>query len=437
MMPNHENLSGEHKLAPSVPLDGQPYHVQKVASSLRNGFPYFDWHDSVSQFWHQLWRDDCRKGMYPFGEGSFDDFEPAFLELIRLSNDDPGVFYDPDRYAQPFLPIARDLLAAAEKAESESRVEDAKTLFLRAAAVFRIARFPMPRTEFTRSIWEEGKKAYARGVRYLDPAPRAVKIPFINCSIANGDTDAPIPAELWLPDVKKPNKGWPLIILIGGIDGYRIDVMIYARPQVDRGYATLCLDCPGTGDNPAAPNDPNSPDRWISSIIAWAKKNANELGLDPSKFLIRGVSMGGYYAMRAAHTNSEDLLGVVAQGGCAHHVFDPAGIGAQNQMEFSMALRETLAHKFGYRGSDAVERYTAEARKFSLVESGLLGRPCCRLLIVNGAMDTLWPIEDCILVAMSSTNIDLVINTEQHMGEPEAGDVINRWLDDRVCEKAS
>ena len=420
----------------SISLHGQPYHVQKVASSLRNGFPYFDWHESVSKLWQQLWRDDCQKGIYPFGEGSFTDFEPAFTELIKQSGDNSSVFYDPDRYAQPFLPIARQLVATAEEAELEGQVENAKTLFLRAAAVFRISRFPMPRTELTRSIWEEGKQAYKRGARYLNPAPRAVDIPFIDCSVADGDMEKPIPGELWLPTANKPKNGWPLIIFIGGIDGYRIDVMVYARPLVERGYATLCLDCPGTGDNPAAPNDPTAPERWMNSIIAWARTNADELSLDAVKFLIRGVSMGGYYAMRAAHTHPNDLLGVVAQGGCAHHVFDPAWIDAQNQMEFAFALVETLAYKFGYRGSDAIATYKAEAQKFSLVRSGLLGRPSSKMLIINGMEDTLWPIEDCILVATSGRNMNLVINTAQHMGDPEAEDVISRWLADRVAETA-
>ena len=73
-----------------------------------------------------------------------------------------------------------------------------------------------------------------------------------------------------------------------------------------------------------------------------------------------------------------------------------------------MAMLETMAYKFGFRGADAIEKYTAEAWKFSLLESGLLGKETCRLLIINGMEDTLWPIEDCILVAMSGTNINLL-----------------------------
>lgn len=69
-------------------------------------------------------------------------------------------------------------------------------------------------------------------------------------------------------------------------------------------------------------------------MIDWAQTIAEPLGVDSSQ-LIRGVRMGVNYAMRAAHTHSRDLIAVAAQGGCSHHVFDPAWIAAQNQMEFS------------------------------------------------------------------------------------------------------
>ena len=36
-----------------------------------------------------------------------------------------------------------------------------------------------------------------------------------------------------------------------------------------------------------------------------------------------GVSCGGYYALRTAHTHRERLLGVVAEGAGCHHIFDP------------------------------------------------------------------------------------------------------------------
>jgi pimeloyl-ACP methyl ester carboxylesterase len=39
------------------------------------------------------------------------------------------------------------------------------------------------------------------------------------------------------------------------------------------------------------------------------------------KVMVWGLSTGGYYAVRIAHTHSEQLRGVVAQGAGTHHFF--------------------------------------------------------------------------------------------------------------------
>ena len=115
-----------------------------------------------------------------------------------------------------------------------------------------------------------------------------------------------------------------------------------------------------------------------------------------------GPSTGGYYAFRIAHTHADRLFAVVAQGGGCHHMFDPAWIRAQDQMEYPFALAGALVYKFGYREPDhaaAVARYTAEGRKFSLVDSGIIGTPTCKLLVINGMEDSIFPIEDSFIAA--------------------------------------
>ena len=92
-------------------------------------------------------------------------------------------------------------------------------------------------------------------------------------------------------------------------------------------------------------------------------------------------------------------------------MFDAAWIAAQNQMEYPFALAEALAYKFGYRDMDyeaAVARYAADGRKFSLVDSGIVGKPSCRLLAINGMEDSIFPIEDSLIVATQGDKKDLV-----------------------------
>ena len=242
-----------------------------------------------------------------------------------------------------------------------------------------------------------------------------------------------------MPKNEKPEAGWPVVLFICGLDAYRTDHTPRTQQHVDAGYATLSFEIPGTGDCPAAPEDPTSPDRLMSSVLDWVATSASQYGIDPKKIVVRGISTGGYYAFRVAHTHADRLFAAVAQGGGCHHMFDAAWVGAQDQMEYPFALAEALAYKFGYRDANypaAVARYTAEGRKFSLVDAGIIGKPTCRLLVINGMEDSIFPIEDSLIVATQGDRKDLIARGDRgHMGNPGAEDLLYQWIDKAVAAK--
>lgn len=413
-----------------------PYHVQSTAAILRSNFPYFTHHDSVSALWRQKWRTPCVHGIYPFTDANVDDFDPIFEELVRDSGDDSEILFKPDVYAKPFFPVAKNLAALADDAEQQSDIAKARDLYLRAAAVYRIARFPINRSPISQEAWERGKAAYARGGRYLNPPSVAVNVPFSHADEFAGDSNVPIQAYLRLPETEKPKNGWPVALFICGLDAYKTDHTPRTQIHVDRGFATLSFEIPGTGDCPAAPNDPTSPDRLMSSVLDWVAENCSDYGFDMSKIVARGISTGGYYAMRVAHTHADRLFAVVAQGGGCHHMFDAEWIRAQDQMEYPFALAEALAYKFGYRTSDAVAAYEADGQKFSLLTSGVLDKPSCKLLVIDGMEDSIFPIEDNFIVAVGGHRKDLIARGDRgHMGNPGAEDILYDWIDDAVAGK--
>jgi pimeloyl-ACP methyl ester carboxylesterase len=171
----------------------------------------------------------------------------------------------------------------------------------------------------------------------------------------------------------------------------------------------------------------------------WTVASAVRYGFNLGKVLARGISTGGYYALRVAHTHAERLSAVVAQGSGCHHMFDPGWIHAQNQMEYPFALADAIAYKFGYRETDsaaAVTRYATEARKFSLADTGVLATPACKLLVINGMEDSIFPIEDSIIAATQGRNKDLVaLGDRGHMGDPDAEDVLHEWLDKAAADQ--
>ena len=419
-----------------TPIIAPPYHVQATAAELRSGFPYFSHHDSVSELWAKKWRMPCRHGIYPFTDANVVDFDSIFATLIMESNDDPSILYRPDDYAKPFLPIGENLVTMAGQAEDQGDTAKARDLYLRAAAVYRIARFPINRSPLGQDAWVKGKEAYAKAGRYLSPPSVAVDIPFQAAQVAAGDNDVPIQAYLRMPEGTRPKDGRPVMLFICGLDAYKTDHTPRTQIHVDRGFATLSFEIPGTGDCPAAPNDPTSPDRLMTSVLDWVVANAAEYGFDVAKILARGISTGGYYAMRVAHTHADRLFAVVAQGGGCHHMFDPEWIGAQNQMEYPFALADALAYKYGYREADAVAAYAADARKFSLLDAGVLDQPSCKLLLIDGMEDSIFPIEDNFIVGVRGNKKDLIARGDRgHMGNPGAEDILYSWIDNAVAGK--
>lgn len=101
-------------------------------------------------------------GVYPFMFGTAADFLPIVDEMTRLDMKEP---YNWDDYAKVYFPQAEKLAAVAKEAESKGETEKASEYYLRSSAVYRISRFPAPRSEVQREAWRKGKEVALRGLR--------------------------------------------------------------------------------------------------------------------------------------------------------------------------------------------------------------------------------------------------------------------------------
>ena len=85
---------------------------------------------------------------------------------------------------------------------------------------------------------------------------------------------------------------------------------------------------------------------------------------------------------------------------------------------------------------DPVTAYSAEAHKFSLLDAGVLDRTSCKLLVLDGTEDSIFPIEDNLIVGMKGLNKDLLARGNRgHMGNPGAEDILYAWIDNAVAGK--
>ncbi|RWA03281.1 hypothetical protein EKO27_g11822, partial [Xylaria grammica] len=156
-------------------------------------------HDGIKALWETKWSFPCSKAVYPFHDGAYADFEPIFLGLIARGVDDG---YSP-AYTEAFFETAEALEKAGDEATAAGDQSAASSLYLRAACVLRIARFP--------------KKVYLKAAGSWEVPIAEVQIPHV----AAAATDRPvISAYVRVP----PNQtASPAVLLFTGLDGYRPD----------------------------------------------------------------------------------------------------------------------------------------------------------------------------------------------------------------------
>jgi pimeloyl-ACP methyl ester carboxylesterase len=377
-------------------------------------------HESFAQLWETKWKAPATMGVYPFMFSTAADFQPVVDKLIEGDFKEP---YNWDEYAQVYFPQAEHLKSIAEQAEAAGEKEKASEYYLRASAVYRISRFPAPRSQVQREAWRLGKAACIKGLGMREHPVHEVEVPHTHGASNEGSV---IPVYHLVPDTATPEAPVPTVVIFTGLDGYRTELAVWMEGWRQVGVATVVLEIPGTGDCPANPSDPTSPDRLYSSLFDWM--DAQPL-LDSKKRAIWAFSTGGFYAIRVAHTHADRLAGVVALGGGCHHMFDREWLDNVNHLEYPFDLANTLAYKWGY--GDDVEAFKREAKaKFSLLEDRTLDMPeCARLLLVNGTEDEIFPIDDYYLALQHGAPKEArFVKGIKHMGEPASFFIIIKWL---------
>ena len=377
---------------------------------------------SIKKLWDMRWKMPCQRGVYPFHDGKFEDFGPIFEHLIAEGTNDP---YD-DAYTNAFLPTAQNLAKQAAEAEGKDK-DKAKQLYLRANAVFRLARFPYIGTKLKEKVFEEQKEVYLRGARLWDIPITETIIPHEQA--ANGD-GAQIPLYIRKPPGSGP---FPTILLITGLDGHRPDNTERTDEFLQRGWASVICDIPGTTvDCPANKRDALSPDRLFSSILEWINEQKE---FDEGNVVAWGLSAGGYYAIRLAHTHKDKLRAAVGHGAGTHHYIGREWLSQIGKHEYPFGLERAYVTKYGYKDFDEMKEKCQD--EFSLVSGkgeGVAvvgaGKPSCRMLLINGVLDGCMPVEDSMLLAEYGSPKEMrFVKGRAHMGYPEANGIVYPWLE--------
>ena len=205
---------------------------------------------------------------------------------------------------------------------------------------------------------------------YLRPPGERVAIPFAGTALAGvlrkpADDDRP-----------------PVVIMISGLDSTKEEMDAYEAPFHARGMATLAFDGPGQGEAEyelAIRGDFEAP---VRAVVDWLETRAD---VDRSRLGVWGVSLGGYYAPRAAAYEPRIKACISISG-----PYDWAEIWD----ELPLLTREA----FRFRSHKPTETEAREHGK-SLTLNDAARRITCPMFIVGAKLDRLIPYQHAERIA--------------------------------------
>ena len=267
----------------------------------------------------------------------------------------------------------------ARDAEQQGRTRTAGEAWNHAALSYHFAKFVwMVDMDRYREAADKAVAALREVHRLLDPSAERVELPFEGTAMVG---------NLRRPEgVERP----PLAILLPGLDSTKEEFFSWENVFLARGMATFSLDGPGQGETGYTTHiHPNYEVAVTAALdrLQWD----GEVGL-------AGVSLGGYYAPRAAAFEPR----VQAAAG----VSGPFNFGEVWDARPSLT-KETFQH---HSGASTAEE--ARAKAFELNLDGVAERIEQPLLVVTGKLDRLVGWEESKKIADAAPNSTWVLFEE-------------------------
>jgi dipeptidyl aminopeptidase/acylaminoacyl peptidase len=217
-----------------------------------------------------------------------------------------------------------------------------------------------------RAAHEQAVECRKLALPYLTPPGERVQIPYEGKHLF-GILRKPVGS------VGRP----PVVVMAMGLDSAKEETDAYEQPLLARGMATLAFDGPGQGEGQydfAIRGDYEVP---VKAVIDYVETRRD---LDSARVGMWGVSLGGYYAPRAAAFEKR-IKACMALGG----PFD--WVAAWDDLpELTREAFRVRAHRKN------MEEARQHAATLSLV--GIAERITCPIYIMNGRLDRIVPCAD-------------------------------------------
>jgi uncharacterized protein len=116
-------------------------------------------------------------------------------------------------------------------------------------------------------------------------------------------TENGIAYALWLPEGPGP---WPAALILHGAGSRKENHADFARLALANGWAAMTFDARGHGESEGAMG-PGA----VGDVVAMFRLLASEPGVDADRVIMRGSSMGGFFALHATAIEPR-VAGVIA-----------------------------------------------------------------------------------------------------------------------------
>ncbi|MDQ3859717.1 MAG: esterase FrsA [Actinomycetota bacterium] len=273
----------------------------------------------------------------------------------------------------------------AEEAEAAGNGVTAGEAWIHAAVCFHFAKFVwVVDVERNHATTERAKEALYRAHLHLDPGAERIEVPFDGATLY-GNLRRPS-NRLLLASHDPP----PLVLLVPGLDSTKEEFFRWEEVFLARGLATFSFDGPGQGESGFETRIRADYEAAVAAALdalAWDRPVG-----------AAGVSLGGYYAPRAAAREAR-IRAVAGVSGAYNFGECWDGLPA--------VTRETFEHHSGARDEEEARAKAHELDLASVI--GDLEQPA---LMVTGKRDRVIPWEQTKRIADEAPNASFVLYDE-------------------------
>lgn len=349
---------------------------------------------------------------HPFNAISVDDARSVVDALPSI---------EAEEWAETWLRTARRFELLALAAEAQGPSGDAREAWWQAYQFAFIGRYPTPLHPAKEVAYYESRRYFLRAGALDNPPVERVEVP-----IADGGREGRDQVAFYLARPATEKASTPVVLVWGGVDVWKEETYVRTAGLRRNGIATIHLDMPGVGEAPLFAG-PDSERMW-DPVFDWIDRS----DLDRNRVAVLGLSFGGYWAMKLAHTHRERLTAAVNWGGGVHRTFQPEW--QEKSRSAGSYLMDLMAARARIFGGKTFEDYIEHCPQLSLLEQGVLDRPSCPLLLVNGKDDQQNDPSDIYLSLEHGSPKTARLFPGGHMGEGPVGATVATWLQERLAK---